>query len=228
MSTTQFLNSRFKSWKTGGIVNASGTLEFFEIGGTFSVYATSYSDSGLITPNSNTITLDAEGEADVWVGTMVDVRIRDSLGVTVDTLLNWNPTTVLTQYISTETTLVASDSGKIIRTIATVVLPTASGLLQGWNVSIKNISASSITLSRNFAADTINGSAANSTLFANHSVWIVVNKDLNGFDVFFSPFIEIGTGTTEQILQQGSDGPEWVTVNLRSVGNKLYLYNNYT
>src|SRR3990172_8391171 len=100
----QFLGSKYKSFKNDGSVNAGGTLEFFEPGGTFSVYQFSFSDSSLSTPNTQVITLDSAGEADVWLGTTVDVRIKDSEGVTIDTFLNWNPTTVTVQKITTPTT----------------------------------------------------------------------------------------------------------------------------
>lgn len=91
MAATQFLGSKYKSLKSDGSINASGTVEFFTTGGTFSTYVTSYSDSALTVANSNVITLDSAGEADIWLGVTADVRVKDSSGNTIDTFLNWNP-----------------------------------------------------------------------------------------------------------------------------------------
>lgn len=91
MSSKIFLGSKFKSLKADGSVNASGTAEFFEIGGTFSTYKSTYSNSGLTVANSNIITLDAAGEADIWLNGDYDVRIKDSSGTTLDTFLGINP-----------------------------------------------------------------------------------------------------------------------------------------
>ncbi len=228
MATTQFLGSKFKSFKGDGTVNASGTVEFFETGGAFSVYVSSYSDSSLSTANSNTITLDANGEWDIWLGSTVDVRIKDSAGTTIDTFLNWNPSSIATTAVSTETTLTGSSSGQLYRTTANIVLPRASTITAGWNVYIKNMDTASVTVSRNFSSDTINGSASNLTLNGNYSIWVVVNAGLTGYDLVLSPFSELGNGTTDQILTYGASGPEWTTTDLRSVGNKLYLYSNFT
>lgn len=228
MAVTQFVNSKFKSFKGDGTINASGTVEFFETGGAFSVYVSSYSDSSLTTANSNTITLDANGEADIWLGVTADVRIRNSAGATIDTFLNWNPTNVAVFAATTDTTLTSSSSGTLVRTTATITLPTASGLTAGWNVYIKNMSASNIIIARNFSSNTINGVTSNVTLNGNYSVWVVVNAGLTGFDLVLSPFNELGTGVTDQILRYGASGPVWATVDLKSVGNKLYLYSNFT
>lgn len=91
MAAIQFLGTKYKSFKNDGTINANGTVEFFTTGGTFSTYVSSYSDSALTSPNSNTITLDSAGEADIWLGTVADVRVKDSSGAIVDTFLNWNP-----------------------------------------------------------------------------------------------------------------------------------------
>lgn len=228
MSTTQFLGSKFKSWKNGGIVNNAGTVEFFEIGGTFSVYVSSYSDSSLTTPNSNVVTLDSEGEADIWLGSTVDVRIRDSVGVTIDTFLNWNPTSIFTVAYTTDTTLTASSSGKLIRTTANIILPTASTLVSGWHAYIKNMHTASITIARNFSSDTIKGLTSNLTLYKNQSIWVIVNAELTGFDLILSPFSEIDSGSTDQLLSLSAAGPVWLTVNLKSAGDKLYRFYNFT
>ena len=228
MSTTQFLGSKFKSFKGDGTVNASGTVEFFEPGGAFSIYVSSYSDSSLVTPNSNTVTLDSAGEADIWVGVVADVRIRDSAGVTVDTFLNWNPASMPVTAVTTATTLTASSSGTLIRTTAAITLPIASTLTAGWNVYIKNMSASAVTIARNFSSDTINGVVSNLTLNGNYSIWVVVNAGLTGYDLVLSPFSELGAGIADQILSYGANGPIWTTTDLKSVGNKLYLHSNFT
>ena len=109
MATTQFLGSKFKSFKGDGTINASGTVEFFEPGGAFSVYVSSYSDSSLTTTNSNTITLDANGEADIWLGVVADVRIKDSAGAIVDTFLIESSYIAVTA-VTTANTLTASSS----------------------------------------------------------------------------------------------------------------------
>ena len=228
MATTQFLGSKFKSFKGDGTINASGTVEFFEPGGAFSVYVSSYSDSSLTTTNSNTITLDANGEADIWLGVVADVRIKDSAGAIVDTFLNWNPASIAVTAVTTATTLTASSSGTLVRTTATITLPIASTITAGWNVYIKNMSASSVTIARGLSSDTINGTAANLTLNGNYSIWVVVNAGRTGYDLVLSPFSELGAGATDQILKYGASGPVWVTIDLKSVGNKLYLHSNFT
>lgn len=91
MAVLNFLGSKLKSLKADGSVNASGTVEFFAVGGAFSTYVSSYTSSALTTPNSNVVTLDAAGEADVWLNSDADVRIKDSTGTTLDTQLNINP-----------------------------------------------------------------------------------------------------------------------------------------
>lgn len=227
MATTQFLGSKFKSFKGDGTINASGTVEFFEPGGAFSVYVSSYSDSSLTTTNSNTITLDANGEADIWLGVVADVRIKDSAGAIVDTFLNWNPASIAVTAVTTATTLTASSSGTLVRTTATITLPIASTITAGWNVYIKNMSASSVTIARGLSSDTINGTAANLTLNGNYSIWVVVNAGRTGYDLVLSPFSELGAGATDQILKYGASGPVWVTIDLKSVGNKLYLHSNF-
>lgn len=227
MATTQFLGSKFKSFKGDGTINASGTVEFFEPGGAFSVYVSSYSDSSLTTANSNTITLDANGEADIWLGVVADVRIRDSAGATVDTFLNWNPANIAVTAVTTATILTASSSGMLVRTTATITLPIASTITAGWNVYIKNMSASSVTIARGLSSNTINGVASNLSLNGNYSIWAVVNAGLTGYDLVLSPFSELGAGVTDQVLKYGASGPVWVTTDLKSVGNKLYLHSNF-
>lgn len=228
MATLQFLGSKYKSFKNDGTVNAGGTVEFFETGGAFSVYVSSHSDSSLMTPNSNTITLDSAGEWDIWLGSTVDVRIRDSAGALVDTFLNWNPTSVTTVAYTIATTLTASSSGKFIRTTANITLPTASTLAAGWNVHIKNMHTAEITIARNFSSDTIKTVASNLTLYKNQSIWVVVNAALTGFDLVLSPLSEMDAGVTDQLLSLGAAGPVWLTVNLRAVGDKIYRYSNFT
>lgn len=91
MAIINFLGSKIQSFKDDGSVNASGTIEFFAVGGAFSTYVTSYTSSSLATANSNVITLDSAGRADVWLNSDADVRIKDSSGTTLDTQLNVNP-----------------------------------------------------------------------------------------------------------------------------------------
>ena len=228
MATLQFLGSKYKSFKLDGTINASGTVEFFETGGAFSVYVSSYSDSGLTVPNSNVVTLDSAGEADIWLGSTVDVRIKDSAGTVIDTFLNWNPTSIVIVEYTTATTLTSSSSGMLIRTTANITLPTASNLTSGWNVHIKNMSTSNISVARNFSSDTIEGTASNLTLNSGHSIWVVVNSGLDGFDLVLSPFNEIDAGVADQLLSYSSTGPTWITVNLRSAGAKIYRHSNFT
>lgn len=227
MSTLQFLGSKYKSFKADGTVNAGGTVEFFETGGAYSVYVSSYSDSGLTTANSNIVTLDSAGEADIWLGSTVDVRIKDSTGTVLDTFPNWNPTNMATVAYTTATTLTVSSSGYLIRTTADITLPTASTLSAGWHVYIKNMHTSAITIARNFASDTIKGAASNLTLYENQSIWVVVNAGLTGFDLILSPFSEMDEGSTDQLLSYSSTGPVWITVSLKSAGDKLYRYYNF-
>ena len=90
-SVYNFLGSKFKSFKLDGSINASGTVEFFTPTGTFATYKSTYTTSALTTANSNTITLDSAGEADIWLSGNYDVRIKDSSGTTLDTATNINP-----------------------------------------------------------------------------------------------------------------------------------------
>ena len=91
-----FLNTKFQSFKDDGSVNASGTVAFYEPDGAFSTFKTTFTDSTLGTDNSNTITLDSAGRADVWMNGDYDAIEKDSDGNTIDSIEKLNPETVST------------------------------------------------------------------------------------------------------------------------------------
>lgn len=86
---TQFLGTRFQSFKADGTVNNGGTVEFFEIG--TATQKTTYSNSALSVANTWPVTLDSSGSADIWYSGDADVTVKDSTGTIVDTFLNINP-----------------------------------------------------------------------------------------------------------------------------------------
>lgn len=68
---SQFLNGT-------GVPLAGGSVTFYVPGTT--TFKTTYQDSGLTIPNSNPITLDANGEAQIWGGGLYRQVVKDSLG----------------------------------------------------------------------------------------------------------------------------------------------------
>lgn len=229
MATTNFTAGKFLSLKNDGSINASGTVEFFSPDGAFSTVKTTYSDSSLSTANSTTITLDSAGRAQIYFIGNADMRVRDSSAATIFTQRNVNPqNTVSITNVTTETTLSASTTGQRITTTAGIIVPTAATSGAGWYAEIKNISDSSINITQSTASDTINGSTSAFALPENHSISISTNAGATGFDIFFNPLLEIDSGSSGQVLSLSGGVPTWTTADIKAMGSKLYMFNNFT
>ena len=88
---TQFLGTRYQSFKDDGTVNAGGSVYFYETG--TSTAKTTYSDSALSVANANPVVLNSAGAADIWYTGDADVTVKDSTGTTIDSYTSINPTT---------------------------------------------------------------------------------------------------------------------------------------
>ena len=90
---TQFLGTRYQSFKDDGTVNAGGSVYFYETG--TSTAKTTYSDSALspASANANPVVLNSAGAADIWYDGDADVTVKDSTGTTIDSYTSINPAT---------------------------------------------------------------------------------------------------------------------------------------
>lgn len=229
MATSNFTAGKFLSLKNDGSINASGTVEFFNPDGAYSTVKTTYSDSSLSTENSTSITLDSAGRAQIYFVGNADMRIRDSSGATIYTQRNVNPqATVSITNVTTETTLSASTTGQRITTIANIIVPTAASAGTGWYAEIKNIGSTSVNIAQSTASDTINASTSSFVLPAKQSVSISTNSGATGFDIFFNPLLELAAGSDGQVLSLSGGSAAWTTANLKAVGSRLYMFNNFT
>lgn len=226
-TTLLFVSGKVLSFKNDGTPNAGGKLYFYEIG--TSTPKTTYTTKALSVANAHPVILDASGRASVYFSADADVTVTDSADVTLYTQANVNPpTSSSTQHFTVATTLNSTHNGKYLTTTADIVLPTALSAGSGWLVFLKNLAATSIVITRTGSSDTLNNAAASLTLPANESLAIIVNDGITGFDIFFNPLLEVGTGLSGQVLGYGSTGPAWQSVDLINAGNDLYLYQNFT
>ena len=102
---TQFLGTRYQSFKDDGTVNAGGSVYFYETG--TSTAKTTYSDSALSVANANPVVLNSAGAADIWYTGDADVTVKDSAGTTIDTYTSINPAVAST---TNEANLIANGS----------------------------------------------------------------------------------------------------------------------
>lgn len=87
---TQFLGTRYQSFKSDGTINNGGTVQFFEPN--TSTHKQTYSDSSLTTENADPVVLNSAGCADIWYSGNADVTVYDSTGSIVDSFEDINPT----------------------------------------------------------------------------------------------------------------------------------------
>ena len=190
MAAVNFTAGKFLSLKDDGSINAGGTVEFFEPDGAYSTYKTTYSNSALTTPNSNTITLDSAGRAQVYFSGDADERVKDSAAVTIYSQRNVNPVTLTSVFpLSSATDIVSTYDSSIIEVsgTTTLTLDTASVLGEGWKVTIRNVGAGVVTIARTTGGDSINGTAANITIAAGDAGNIHVNDGATGFNTVGFP-----------------------------------------
>jgi hypothetical protein len=226
-TTLLFVSGKVLSFKNDGTPNAGGKLYFFSPG--TSTPKTTYTTKALSVANAHPVILDAAGRASVYFSGDADVTVTDSADVTLYTQANVNPpATSISQNFTSETTLDSTHNGKWLTTTANIVLPTAISVGTGWQVNLKNLATTSIIVSRTGSGDTLNNAAASLTLPENESLAIIVNDGITGYDIFFNPLLEVGTGIDGQVLGYTNTGPAWQTADLINAGNDLYLYNNFT
>lgn len=221
--------------QTDGTMNAGGTLEFFENltltpKDVFNAY-------GSATPLSNPLQLDAGGfEPGVWLGPGV-YRIRcrgpapsypSVLGPVIWTKDNVSPVviTITTNYTDAATISV-NQNGEYITTTATLTLPSAAAAGASWLVHIKNIGTESVVVARTGGGDTIDGVTGNLNLHPNLSVTLIVNSAATGYSVYANGLAQVQNPISGHLLRYGSKGPEWVAVDTRNTGGKLYNYSHF-
>lgn len=89
----QILGPRDQVADANGNPVAGGTIDVFAAGTTTRV--TTYSDSNLTQENTNPVTLNGSGRANIWIATQeVDIQIRDSAGTLLIEELGLNPNNV--------------------------------------------------------------------------------------------------------------------------------------
>lgn len=225
-TTILIVSGKFLSMKNDGTPNAAGKVYFFEPG--TSTPKVTYSDAALSVPNAHPVILDAAGRATIYFEANADITVKDVNDVTLYTQANVNPEQIAASvHYTTATTLGSGDNGKWITTTADITLPTALAAGSGWQIHLKNLSTAGINVIRTGSGDTLNGALANLVLTPNASVAIIVNDGVTGFDIFYNPLLEIGTGINGQVLGYSADGPAWQSVDLENAGNDLYLYSNF-
>ena len=228
MATINFTQGKFESFLDSGAPNNGGDVAFFVPDGTYSTAKTTYTTKALTTPNAHPLVLDAAGRATIYFEGDTDCRIRDSVAVTVYTQRNVNPqTTITVTNVTVPTTISSTTNDQHITTTADLTLPTAASAAAGWFVTIKNLDSVSHTISRGTSGDTINSVAAEFTLPARESIRFVVNAGVTGFDVYFNPLMEITAGVSGQVLGLDGSTPKWTTADLKNMGGKLYMFNNF-
>lgn len=196
MASINFTQGKFESFLDSGAVNNGGDVALFTADGTFSTPKTTYTTSALSTPNAHPLVLDSAGRATVFFEGDADVRIRDSLAVTVYTQRNVNPSSVVTSHLfSANTTLDGTHAEAMVEVTGatTLSLTAAVTLGQGWRVNVKNSGTGSVTIARLAGGDKINGTASNITLPAGASVVIAVADAIDGFTTYG---VNIGDGLT--------------------------------
>ncbi len=230
MATINLVQGKFESPPlANGDVNNGGDVAFFAPDGTYSTTKTTYTTKALTTPNAHPLVLDSAGRGTVYFEGDADIRIRDSAGNTVYTQRNVNPqSTISVTNITTETTLSSSTTGQRITTTANIIIPTAASAGSGWFTEIKNIGSTSVNITQSTGADTINGSTSPFVLPAGQSISISVNAGVTGFDIFFNPLLEITTGTEGQVLGIKNGTARYISADLKAMGSKLYMFNNFT
>jgi hypothetical protein len=184
MATINFLAGKIVSLKDDGTINAGGKVYWYVADGAYSTAITTYSDQALATPNANPLVLDSSGRGKAYFSGNADIKITTSADVTIYTERNISPQNVKTVYTkATNFTIDSTYIDSIVETTAslTATLSSASTLGSGFQVAIINTSASSVTLARANAGDTINGTAANITIPANSASTITVNFGTTGF-----------------------------------------------
>jgi len=79
VSYTLLMQPRFRSLLSDGTPNAGGKVYTYQAGTTTLV--TTYNDPGLRTANTNPISLDAEGQADIWLSGPYKLVVQTADGV---------------------------------------------------------------------------------------------------------------------------------------------------
>src|SRR3990172_580529 len=226
-TTLLFVPGEVLSFKNEGTPNAGGKVYFWEAG--TSTPKATYTTLALSIANAHPVILDSAGRATVYFSGDADVTVTDSDDVTLYTQPNVNPSqTTSSTHFTTNTTLDSTHNGKWITTTADITLPAAIAVGTGWQIHLKNLSTSSINAIRTSSSDTLNNAAATLILPANESLAIIVNDGETGFDIFYNPLLEVGTGIDGQVMGYGATGPAWQSVDLINAGNDLYLYANFT
>lgn len=222
--------------KSDGVMNAGGTLEFFE--NLTLTQKDVFNGYNSATTLANPLQLDAAGfEPGIWLGDgPYRIRCRatapafpGTLGAVIWTKDNVYPEVTASIYnYTTSTVLTLLHNDSFIFSTAEVTLPGAGAAGAGWNVNIKNVGASSINISRSGSGDTINGSASSFVLPPNASILAMVNPAGTGFHIFSNGLLQVSGALSGYVLSYGSNGPEWQSVDLNNTGSDLYLYSNFT
>ncbi len=234
MSTSLFVGTHLQSDNDDGTVNASGTVEFFEPDGAFTTNKDTYTTVSLGTPNSNPMTLGADGRPAnaVFLDGDYDCIEKDSSGTTLRSTQNINPTVASSVIpLSSSTTLTSVHAGAIIEASSTITLTltAASTLGEEWGTVVKNIGSGVVTLARAAGADTIEGTAANVILAAKERTSVQVNDAENGFlmgrstdllttrgDVLYvssTGIARLALGTNTQVPQSDGTDVAWATIS---------------
>lgn len=230
MATINFTQGKFESPPlSSGDVNNGGSVGFYSPDGAYSTPKTTYTTKELTTPNAHPLVLDSMGRGTVYFDGDADCRILDSTGGTVYDQRNVNPPSIISVTdVTVATTLSAAINNQYITTTADITIPTAAAAGSGWIATIKNLSTTSVSIIRSTSGDTINSLAAELTLPGRQSVVIAVNAGITGFDIYYNPLMEIASGSSGQVLSLADGVPAWTTADLKAMGSKLYMFNNFT
>lgn len=184
---------RQRFFSASGVPLAGGKLFSYEAGTT--TPKTTYTDRAALSPNTNPIILDANGECDVWINSgYFKFILKDSTDV-----IQWTKDQVSLAseaalasafwrdvvYISTTDSpfaITSAHNGKLISVDSTagavaINLPEISGLVLPYNVGVKvNTLVGAVTITR-FGTDTIEGSATKVLSSLNAGAQLIADID---------------------------------------------------
>lgn len=182
MAVFNFTLGNALSLKDDGTPNNGGKAYFLEPG--TATAKTTYSDSALTAENSNPVIFNSAGRASIYFEGDADVKIYDASDVLLVTQPNVNPTANSSiSAITSSSTLGADHNTNTIEAAGGITLTLTSALTlgAGWYVHIRNVGITNVTLARENASDTINGTASSYTLRPNEAFRIIVNAAATGF-----------------------------------------------
>ena len=177
--------------KSDASINAAGTIEFYTSGGAFAVTKIAWSDSGKATELDTSggihfATLDAAGKATVYCDGIYDIKVKDSDGNTVDTLLNmyfqFDDTTGLfvVEVITAASATLATSTGFVVLNRNGNVAITLNAVEHGKLITFKNMHASSgVTTINRAGADTFDNAATTATLTGTNATLSIYGDTTN-------------------------------------------------